>query len=118
MISDQKGEVVIELKDIEWIEAEDYYAAIHHGGRKQLARQSLSFLEKLLDTRTFIRSHRTVIVNVNFVREVRQNSRGSLVMTLHRGTELPLARRRWSAVSELIRSRADLSVKANLRRNI
>src|SRR5829696_4728984 len=59
---------VIPHDDIVWIEAEDYYAAIHAQGRRILARESLRTLAGTLDASTFARIHRSAIVNTKWIK--------------------------------------------------
>src|SRR5205814_5611674 len=48
------GELVLDIGEIDWIEAEDYYAAIHARGKRHLIRQSLASLEERLDSARFV----------------------------------------------------------------
>jgi len=92
------GNVVVDPDEITWIEAEDYYAAIHVNGRRHLMRESLASLESRLDRATFVRVHRAAIVNLVHVREI-----GDTTLLLRDGTRLPLSRRRRHDVEEALR---------------
>jgi two-component system LytT family response regulator len=80
------------IDDIDWIEAEDYYAEIHAGGRTYLVRQSLNKLAAALDPSRFVRIHRKTIVNVRRVKELEPMFHGEYVVFLHDGTRLKLSR--------------------------
>ncbi|HEV7474478.1 MAG TPA: response regulator transcription factor, partial [Pyrinomonadaceae bacterium] len=54
-----KGELIIDAEQIDWIEADDYYAAIHAGAGRHLVRESLTSLEQRLDSARFVRAHRS-----------------------------------------------------------
>ena len=56
------------LSEIDWIEAADYYAALHVGDKTHLLRRSMAELEQDLDPATFCRIHRSTIVNLDRVR--------------------------------------------------
>ena len=80
------------IDDIDWIEAQDYYAEIHAGGRTYLVRQSLQKLAASLDPERFARIHRKTIVNVRRVKELEPMLHGEYVVFLHDGTRLKLSR--------------------------
>jgi len=60
----------IQPGEIEYIEAAGYYIEVFAGGKKHLIRQSLTQLEKFLDESQFIRIHRSVIINLGFLKEI------------------------------------------------
>ena len=80
------------IDDVDWIEAQDYYAEIHAGGRTYLVRQSLHKLAASLDPARFVRIHRKTIVNVRRVKELEPMFHGEYVVFLHDGTRLKLSR--------------------------
>ena len=88
------SDLIVDVADVAWIEADDYYAAVHAGGRRHLVRESLASLEARLDRRQFFRVHRRAIVNLAKVREIRAGSSGESLVILGDGTQLPLSRRR------------------------
>jgi two-component system LytT family response regulator len=84
----------VPVADVDWIEAEDYYVAIHAGGKAHLLRESMRDLEAQLDPGRFFRVHRSAIVNVLRIREVRALTHGEGVVVLQDGTELKVSRGR------------------------
>lgn len=72
----------VNVQEIEWIEAADYYACLHVGGKSFMLRESIKQLAKTLDPRQFVRIHRSVIVNVDQVSEIIREgqSEGSVVL--------------------------------------
>jgi two-component system LytT family response regulator len=97
------ADLVLEPDEVEWIEADDYYAAVHARGRRHLVRESLDSLERRLDPARFVRVHRSAIVNLAQVREVRARAGGDSAVVLRDGRQLPLSRRRREQVAEAIR---------------
>jgi two-component system, LytTR family, response regulator len=81
------------LSEIDWIEAADYYAALHIGARTHLLRRSLSDLEQDLDPSLFCRIHRSAIVNLDRVRGLRSNEDGDYTVLLHNSATLRLSRK-------------------------
>jgi len=97
------GDLVLDVEEIDWIQADDYYAAIHARGKRHLIRESLASLEQRLDPERFVRVHRSAIVRLANVRELRSAAAGESVLVLRDGTRVPVSRRRREQVAELIR---------------
>jgi two-component system, LytTR family, response regulator len=102
------GERLLEAHEIDWIEADDYYVRIHSGGLDFRLRESLSALESRLDPERFLRIHRTAIVRLDQVRELRTDPglEGEAVLLLRDGTRLPVSRRRLPGVRARLRTLA------------
>jgi two-component system, LytTR family, response regulator len=103
VIAGNGGPLIIDVGEVEWIEAEDYYAAIHTGRRRHLIRESLTSLEARLDPSQFVRIHRSALVNLSHAREIRSPMIGQTTLILRDGTQLPLSRRRRRQVAAAIR---------------
>jgi two-component system LytT family response regulator len=99
------GDLVLDPTEIDWIQAEDYYAAVHALGRRYLIRESLRSLVKRLDPTQFVQVHRSAIVRIDRVRELRQDEQGGCTVVLRDGTHVPVSRRRRERVAALIRRR-------------
>jgi two-component system LytT family response regulator len=100
------GELLLDADEIDWIEADDYYAAVHARGRRLLLRESLASLEARLDPGVFVRAHRSAIVNLARVRELRAEAAGETALVLRDGTRVPVSRRRREHVSWALRRAA------------
>ena len=85
--------VMLAAADVDWVEARGDYARIHAGPRTELVRESLTSLEARLGTDQFVRVHRSAIVNLSRVRELRIDSTGRMVAQLANGTICRLSRR-------------------------
>jgi two-component system LytT family response regulator len=83
----------INISEIDWIEAADYYASLHVGPRTHLLRRSLSELEQDLDPAMFCRVHRSSIVNLARVKSLTLNEEGEHDIRLEDGTKVRLSRR-------------------------
>ncbi|HMG25062.1 MAG TPA: LytTR family DNA-binding domain-containing protein, partial [Kofleriaceae bacterium] len=94
---------VIAVADIDWIEAQDYCAALHVGDAVHIIRQSLTALEAELDPARFVRVHRGAMINLSRIRELHHGA-GELVVILHSGARLPVSRRRRDALERLLGS--------------
>ena len=60
--------IFLDVADIDWIEAAGYYACVHAGAETHILRRSLSDLERDLGDEKFVRTHRSIIVNLDRVR--------------------------------------------------
>lgn len=105
VVHEAQGKRVIPVEQIDWIGADDYYAAIHTGGRRYLLRETMASLAERLDGTKFVRIHRGAIVNVASVREMRRKD-GEMVVVLADGTRLPVSRRRRLALAAVFRAGA------------
>src|SRR2546423_386386 len=100
------GDLVIDSGEIDWIEADDYYAAVHARDGRHLIRESLASLEQRLDGERFVRAHRSAIVNLDRVCEVRREA-GEILLVLRNGVRIPVSRRRRTRVTKLLRRQKD-----------
>ena len=84
---------MIKTAEVRWLESEGNYVRLHLARKIFLARSTLRFMEQRLDATRFIRIHRTAIVNVDHVQELRPIGHGDLELVLVDGTRLNLSRR-------------------------
>ena len=82
----------VSVDDVDWIGAADNYVELHCGGEVNLVRCSMGEMESALDPADFIRIHRSAIVNVNRVKEVRTGAPGEYTIVMHRGERLQSSR--------------------------
>ena len=77
---------------VEWIEAEGNYVRLHSAGRGYLIREKISTLEERLDPERFMRVHRSTIVALEQITELRPLPSGDCILVLRDATELKLSR--------------------------
>jgi two-component system LytT family response regulator len=82
----------VSVEDIDWISAADNYVELHCGGACHLVRCSVAEIESALDPDDFVRIHRSTIVNVNRVKEVRAAAPGEYTIVTHGGERLESSR--------------------------
>lgn len=92
----------VPVREIDWIEAADYCARLHVGSRSYLIRKSMQSLERDLDPTRFVRIHRSTIVAVDRVAELRRLDHGAYRVLMRDGTELRLSRGRRRALKRLL----------------
>ena len=91
-IKDGRRTVIVPAREIDWIEATDYYARVHTAGRSYLVRESLKSLAETLDPDRFVRAHRSALVNVERVREIEKRASGDVVAVLDNGRHVRVSR--------------------------
>jgi two-component system LytT family response regulator len=83
----------VQIPDIDWVEAADYYVCLHVGAKSHLLRKSMAELEQELDPRIFCRVHRSTIVNLRKVSALKVDAAGEHEVILDCGQKLRLSRR-------------------------
>lgn len=86
--------VILRTEDIDWIGADGVYARIHVGRASYLIRAAMHELESRLDAQSFLRIHRSTIINIGRACEVHDIDRGECVVILDDGTRLRISRSR------------------------
>ncbi|MEP7006183.1 MAG: response regulator [Sphingomonas bacterium] len=84
---------LVRLDEIDWIASAGDYVEVHAGGRAMLLKESMASLEARLPGPEFARIHRSAIVRLDRLAEVRPGSHGDATVRLVCGTELRLSRR-------------------------
>lgn len=92
MVSVGKGRAPVDVSEIEWIASAGNYAVIHWRDREGLLRETLQTLEARLAAHGFARGHRSTLINLAHVRELRPLTDGAWRLTLDSGTELVVSR--------------------------
>ena len=83
---------VIPLDAVHWIEADDNYARVHTSAAAPLLRETLKSLEARLDPARFVRVHRSAIVRIDLVRELKPQPSGDYQLRLESGARVPMSR--------------------------
>lgn len=83
----------VAARDVDWIEGYGNYARLHVGKGTHLVRATLTALERELDPEQFTRVHRSVIIALDRVRELRSLGGGEYRIVLQDGTQVPMSQR-------------------------
>lgn len=92
--------VVVPVDAVEWVGADNDYIVVHSQGKTHLLRGTLGALEQELDPRCFARAHRSVLVNIEQIAELRRDRDGAAALVLKDGTRLPVGRRRYDEIRD------------------
>jgi two-component system, LytTR family, response regulator len=82
----------LNTREIDWVEAVGNYVSLHVGREKHLLRGTMNEFEDRLSSDRFLRIHRSTLVNLDAVREVRPSLQGESVVLLKDGTRLNASR--------------------------
>lgn len=82
----------IPLKEIMWAESDANYININTVREKVVMRETMSNLSQKLDPSIFLRTHRSVLVNIEFIKEMKPWFNDELVIILNNSTQLPVGR--------------------------
>jgi two-component system, LytTR family, response regulator len=85
----------VNVEEIEWIEAADYYSCLHIGAKSLMLREPIKQLAETLDPRRFVRVHRSAIVNIGCVREILREGRKEGWVLLANGNRLKMSKAGW-----------------------
>jgi two-component system LytT family response regulator len=95
---------IIDVDGIDWIEAYGDYAQLHVGAKTILHRTTMNELEQRLNPRQFVRIHRSSIVRVAGVVELRRLANDEYVAVLADGATRPVSARGWRRLEEAMGS--------------
>ncbi len=87
--------ILVNIADIEWIEAADDFCRLHVGPESHLVASRMHELESRLPSDVFFRIHRSAIVNLARIAELRREPDGGGLAVLEAGVRLRVARSRW-----------------------
>ena len=93
----------IELGDIIWIEAYDYYVKIHVHGRIHLLRKSMKKLEDILPKDHFVRVHKSSIVNFQYIKKINLIGNGEYEIQLVTADLVKVSRSYKNSIKHLFR---------------
>ena len=82
----------VTANEVEWIEAQGDYAALHVSGKTHLLREPLHILERRLDPSSFVRIHRSTIVRLDRIAEMQALANRDCLLRLKDGTSLRVSR--------------------------
>jgi two-component system LytT family response regulator len=94
----------VDPDEVQWIESEGDYVALHDGEDAHLVRKTMKELEARLPEDRFLRVHRSYIVNIDYVEELRPLDHGTYRLHMAAGTPLKTSRGYSDNVEALIDS--------------
>jgi two-component system LytT family response regulator len=92
----------VKISEVDWVEATGDYVTLHVGKKSLLLRETITEMEKKLAPDGFARIHRSTIVNLERIAEMRALDNGEYRVLLRDATELKLSRNYRHALARLV----------------
>jgi two-component system LytT family response regulator len=90
------------VDEIHWIEAEGDYMRLHVKGKSHLLHDTMNALTAKLDPKKFARVHRSVIVNIEQIKDFQPLFKGEYIITLKNGKKIKASRSYFSTIQEIL----------------
>ena len=101
-VADQFGYRMVRISDLMYLEADSNFTILHFSGlEKIVASRSLSEFEKLLESHHFFRIHKSILINMNYLRAL--SSQDGNFAELNDGTRLTISRRKAGEFREAVK---------------
>lgn len=82
---------IVDVKDVIWFRGSGNYVEVMLAKEKYLHRVSISFLEANLNPKEFVRCHRSAIVRLSAIKEIKTQDDGQLIIGLENGDSTKLS---------------------------
>lgn len=96
---------LVKTGEIHWIEARGNYVLLKLAEGTELLRETMDGLETQLNPRTFVRIHRSAIINVNYLKELQVWRRGEYRVVMHDRKSFALSRNYRARLDEFLKKR-------------
>ncbi len=104
LVFKEDGRIIfVRTQNIDWLEADGNYVRLHAGGDTHYFRETLAGLEGQLPGDTFVRISRSVVVNLDRVKELQPKFYGDYVVVLEGGAKLTLSRKYRDRLDKLVK---------------
>ncbi|MFC2160431.1 LytR/AlgR family response regulator transcription factor [Acidobacteriota bacterium] len=92
LVKDRNRIHILKVDDISYVEAQDDYVSFFTKERSYLKKETLSRLDKQLDSHRFVRIHRSYLLNIDFLSKIEPYAKDSKIAVLKDGKTLPISR--------------------------
>jgi len=106
VVKDGTKVTLIPIAKLDFAEAQDDYVALSTAGKKHLKQQTIASLEASLDPDSFVRIHRSYLVNLERVARIEPYGKDSRLAILQDGSRLPVSRAGYARLKALLDQRA------------
>lgn len=100
VIKDGSSIKIIPIQDVIYLEAYDDYVKVHTTEKTYLKKKTLTYYEKTLDKRQFVRIHRSFVLNLNELTGIEPFEKNSYRAILRDGTRIPISRTAYGPLKE------------------
>lgn len=88
----ETGVLFLRAAEVDWAESAGSYVCFHVGSQTHISRETMQQVEHNLREHSFIRIHRSTIVNLDRIRRLKPLPYGEYAVELRDGTALPISR--------------------------
>ncbi len=92
VIKSSGGIYFLKIEEIDWVEGAGDYLSLHSASGTHLIRETMGTFQAKLDPRKFLRIHRSTIVNIERIKDIRPLIKGEYIVTLTSGERLKASR--------------------------
>ena len=103
LLHDRGRVFFVDVGDVDWIESDGDYVRVHAGRHTHLVRVTMQTMERTLDPDRFARIHRSSLVNLSKIVELRPHTSREWTVVLNHGVKLRLSRRYRARLAHLFR---------------
>lgn len=103
LVPDGRRNTFVDVNEIEWIEAADYYCCLHVGKKSLMLRETIKQMAESLDPEKFVRIHRSIIVNVERIQEIFREGGSEGQVSLATGQRLKMSKAGWRQLLAITR---------------
>lgn len=83
---------IVPVSDIHFIEAADDYVVVNTEKKEYVKNATMKYYEQKLPTKTFVRVHRSAIININFIKEIQAYNKESHIVIMNNGKSVKTSR--------------------------
>lgn len=94
---------IIPVEDILWFEADGYNIKIFTQAESFKLRKTMKEIEEKLDPETFVRIHRSYIINMDYIKEIQEWFKGDYLVILKNGKKLTISKNYYRKVISRLR---------------
>lgn len=93
---------VLSVDEIMYLEAQDDYVMLYTSKGKHLKQQTLKYFESVLETKVFVRTHRSYLVNVNHIAQLEHYEKESYKLVLKNKVLIPVSKTGYSELKKML----------------
>ena len=102
IVTERERAIVIPIGEIEWLEAQDDYVAVHTNGKVYLKHATLATMLEKLDPEQFVRIHRSHVVATDAIVEIERITRDRSLCRLRSGQSVPVSKAGVKRLQEVV----------------
>ncbi len=105
LVGEKDSQKIVWAKNIEWIEGADYYVHLHTRDKSYIYRERLKNLERRLPPQSFVRVHKSAIINLHCLDKLIMDYRNRITALLLSGDRVKVSRSRKKDLIDRCRAR-------------